>query len=46
MAALREAHKYGLLDLSRLEKMVLKALAGRLFPHGSPVDAQEDGDEG
>ena len=38
MAALREAHKYGLLDLSRLEKMVLKALAGRLFPHDNPAE--------
>ena len=46
MAAVCEAHKYGLLDLSRLEKMVLKALAGRLFPQDNPVDDQEDSHEG
>ena len=48
MAAVREAHKYGMVDLSRLEKMVLKALAGRLFPieHLADVDVQEDSHEG
>jgi transposase len=33
LAAIREADKYGMLDLSRLENMVLKSLAGRFFPH-------------
>jgi hypothetical protein len=41
MAALREADKYGMLDLSRLEKMVLKALAGRFFPHQREEDEDE-----
>jgi hypothetical protein len=32
LAAVHEADRYGMLDLARLETMVLRALAGRLFP--------------
>lgn len=45
LVAVREAHKYGMRDLSRLENMVLKAMAGRLFPHTTEHN-QEDDHEG
>lgn len=44
LAAVGEADKYNMVDLSRLEKMVLKALAGRLFPQDH-LDHQEDDHE-
>lgn len=44
LAAIREADKYGMLDLSRLETMVLRSLAGRLFPQ-DPIEPREDSHE-
>jgi hypothetical protein len=36
LAAIRQANKYGMLDLERLEKMVLRNVAGRFFPDRKP----------
>jgi len=44
LAAIREADKYGMLDLSRLETMVLRSLAGRLLPQ-DPIEPREDSHE-
>jgi hypothetical protein len=47
LPAVRSALHFGMLDLSRLETMVLRNLAGKLFPE-EPLDAQspeEDDDE-
>ena len=40
LAAVRQAHRYSMLDLSRLESIVLKSLAGRFFPHDATETAE------
>ncbi len=34
MAAITQAHKYGMYDLARLESMILKQIAGEIFNLG------------
>jgi len=41
LTAVRQADKYGMLDLTRLETMVLRSLAGRFFPD-DVTDTEED----
>lgn len=46
MPAVQQALKYGLTDLARLEKMVLRNIAGQFFPaHNSVDNQQENNDE-
>lgn len=50
-AALQEAHRYGMVDLDRLERMVLRRIARDFFvlpdsAHTDPDDPEEDDDDG
>ncbi|MBM4355507.1 MAG: IS21 family transposase [Deltaproteobacteria bacterium] len=41
LAAVHEADKYAMTDLARLEEMVLRSLAGRLFPYQPVTETEE-----
>jgi len=38
LRAVGQAHKYGMLDLERLERMILRNIAGRFFPDGEATN--------
>ena len=44
LGAVRQANKYGMLDLERLEKMILRNVAGRFFPDRNPASHTPEGD--
>ena len=51
LAAVREATHYGLYDVDRLERMVLRTIAGEYFPRPAESDEPDyhepdDGDDG
>jgi hypothetical protein len=42
LGALGEAAQYGLYDLARVERMILKRIQGDFFPHFSDLDSGDD----